>query len=61
MDPGEFDDLMDELREAKERLAQWKKALREIRNLCDAPHFDSARRWKIRDRCNAELGTPHGE
>lgn len=53
-------DMLAAYKELEADFAKYKLALTHIRNMCDAPHFDSARRWKIRDRCNLELKTPHG-
>jgi hypothetical protein len=53
-------DMLQELKEEKADNARYRLALQQIRNMCDSPHWDSARRWKIRDRCNLELGTPNG-
>jgi hypothetical protein len=33
-------------------------ALQTIVDLCDAPYFDAARRWKIRDVAQAALNPP---
>jgi hypothetical protein len=61
VDAQEYADLQKELEEAHAQMANWKRAFREIRNMCDASHWTAKRRWAIRDRCNKELGTPHGE
>lgn len=61
LDAAEVTDLQAELAEARGEIARYKQALRAIRFLCDAPHWTAKRRWTIRDRCNTELGTPHGE
>ena len=61
MDDAETADLMAQLTEMRAEIANYKQNVRRIRNMCDAPHFDSKRRWAIRDLCNVLLKTPHGE
>lgn len=46
-------EVLQELRERRAEVAALKKTLRTIQNLADAPHFDSERRWKIRDLARA--------
>jgi len=61
MDDDELKDILSELPELKKDIVEYKRVLRTICRMCDAPHFNSERRWKIRDLCNSTLKTPHGE
>lgn len=42
-------DLQEELRELKVEMAEIKRRLRTIANMCNAPHWNADRRWKVRD------------
>jgi len=61
MNDDELKDILSELPELKKEIVEYKRALRTICRMCDAPYFNSERRWKIRDLCNSILKTPHGE
>lgn len=42
-------DVLAENRELQAEVAELKRTLRTIRNICDAPHWTADRRWRIRD------------
>jgi hypothetical protein len=46
-------DMLEELASWRKDYQRLKEDIRRIESICDAPHWESARRWKIRDIAHA--------